>query len=111
MIELSDRIANLTPAKRELLACQLRKKEVAALRSGSIPRRRDPLSPAPLSFTQQRLWFLDQLDPGSFLYNVPINIRLTGRLERGLLQSILNEIIKRHETLRTTFQKLEQDPV
>ncbi|GAA6615779.1 non-ribosomal peptide synthetase [Scytonema sp. NUACC26] len=65
----------------------------------------------PASFAQQRLWFLDQLIPGSTIYNVPTAIRLTGRLNCTALQQALQEIVCRHETLRTTFQILEGEVV
>ncbi|MEW6738172.1 MAG: condensation domain-containing protein, partial [Acidobacteriota bacterium] len=57
----------------------------------------------PLSFAQQRLWFLDQLEPNSAFYNIPAAIRLNGQLNVSALQQSINEVIKRHEILRTTF--------
>ncbi|WP_257236992.1 non-ribosomal peptide synthetase [Nostoc sp. 'Peltigera malacea cyanobiont' DB3992] len=57
----------------------------------------------PASFAQQRLWFLDQLIPGNAIYNVPTVIRLTGSLKLAALEQTFNEIVLRHETLRTTF--------
>ncbi|HEX2081374.1 MAG TPA: amino acid adenylation domain-containing protein, partial [Longimicrobium sp.] len=59
--------------------------------------------PLPLSFAQQRLWFLDRLQPGSPLYNVPAALRLTGELNGPALARALGEIVRRHESLRTTF--------
>lgn len=63
-----------------------------------------------LSFAQQRLWFLDQLQPGS-VYNIPVAVRLTGSLSIPVLQQTLNEIVRRHETLRTNFLTLEGQPL
>ncbi len=65
----------------------------------------------PLSFAQQRLWFLDQLEPGSAAYHVPILIRLTGSLDVGTLEQSIREVVDRHESLRTTFRKLKDGPV
>ena len=70
--------------------------------------RRDHM---PLSFAQQRLWFLDQLAKGTALYNIPIALRLKGQLNISALENSLNEIIRRHETLRTTFSEVNGEPV
>ncbi len=67
--------------------------------------------PLPLSFAQQRLWFLDQLDPDNPLYNVPLAIRLTGMLHRDALSRSFNEIVRRHEVLRTTYAFKDDQPV
>ncbi len=67
--------------------------------------------PLPLSFAQQRLWFLDQLEPANPLYNTPGALRLTGRLDVVALERALTEIVRRHETLRTTFQTVDGTPV
>jgi len=65
----------------------------------------------PLSFAQQRLWFLDQLEPGNFFFNMPVAFRLTGGLDAAVLERAVNEVIKRHESLRTTFSEVEGQPV
>ncbi|HEX8355542.1 MAG TPA: condensation domain-containing protein, partial [Pyrinomonadaceae bacterium] len=57
----------------------------------------------PLSFAQQRLWFLDQLEPGASAYNLPAAVRLDGQLDADALSASLLKIVGRHETLRTTF--------
>ncbi len=68
-----------------------------------VPLPRDPEG-LPLSFGQQRLWFLDQLYPGSPLYNVPGTLRLRGPLAAAALAGALTEVIRRHEVLRTVFR-------
>ena len=75
-----------------------------------------PILPVPrngnlaLSFAQQRLWFFDQLEPGLSAYNIPAAVRLKGRLNLAALEQSLNEIVKRHESLRTTFGKVDGRP-
>ncbi|HEX8148765.1 MAG TPA: amino acid adenylation domain-containing protein, partial [Pyrinomonadaceae bacterium] len=64
----------------------------------------------PLSFAQQRLWFLDQLEPGGSAYNVPSAVRLEGPLDLGALERTVGEIVRRHETLRTSFPTAEGRP-
>src|SRR6185503_15776090 len=65
----------------------------------------------PLSFAQQRLWFLHLLDPQSSAYNMPFALRLVGQLDIPALERTLNEIVRRHEVLRTTFDALDGEPV
>jgi len=65
----------------------------------------------PLSFAQQRLWLIDQLDPGSPAYNMPLALRLTGEVAPGRLGSIFAAIVRRHEVLRTTFAVHAGQPV
>ncbi|MCP3142127.1 non-ribosomal peptide synthase/polyketide synthase [Pyxidicoccus sp. QH1ED-7-1] len=65
----------------------------------------------PLSFAQQRLWFLDRMGPGGSHYNIPMALRIEGALDAGVLDRCLTEIVRRHEVLRTTFTEDAQGPV
>lgn len=86
-----------------------------ALRNGAAapPRleRTSHTGPLPLSFAQQRLCFLDQLESGSVFYNVPAAVRLSGPLNVEALQRALDEIVRRHEILRTSFPFVNDQPV
>ncbi|MBD2414279.1 non-ribosomal peptide synthetase [Nostoc calcicola FACHB-389] len=70
-----------------------------------------PAKVYPLSFAQQRLWFIERLEPGNPAYNIFLAVKLKGQLEITLLEQSLNEIIRRHETLRTTFTTVNGEPV
>ena len=65
----------------------------------------------PLSFAQERLWFLDQFKPDSAAYNIPMALYLEGAVDAGLLQRCLNGVIQRHEALRTRFETVHGNPV
>ncbi|MCP4655141.1 MAG: AMP-binding protein, partial [bacterium] len=71
------------------------------------PRTREARETLPLSFAQQRLWFLDRFEPGSALYNIPMLLRLKGRLDPSALGRALGEIVRRHEVLRTRFDEVD----
>jgi amino acid adenylation domain-containing protein len=101
----------LSPEKQELLALAFRKRGTKAKRQESVPVRRTDVGPCELSFAQQRLWFLEQLDPHTPTYNIPSALRIEGELDQKALEASLNEIIRRHEALRTTFQEIDQKPV
>jgi len=72
---------------------------------------RDPSLPVPLSFAQQRLWFLHELDPQSAVYNITTRLNVRGVLRSDVLQRCLDEIVQRHESLRTTFVAEDGRPV
>jgi amino acid adenylation domain-containing protein len=76
----------------------------------SIPRRQ-PSHSGPLSFAQRRLWFVDQLEPNGTAYNIPDAVRLTGPLDIQVLERCLQEIVRRHEVLRTTFSSVGGEPI
>jgi len=101
------RLAALSPERRKLLEQRL--KGVSSAPSG-IPRR-PAGAPLVLSFAQQRLWFLDQLVPGSPFYNIPSAVPLKFALNVDVLLRCLNEIVRRHEALRTTFTSTAGKPV
>jgi amino acid adenylation domain-containing protein len=109
-IDLTTRRAQLSAAKRALLEKRLAGQQTGLAESQTIPRRGTHLS-APLSFAQQRLWFLHQLEPDSIAYNMPTALRLNGRLDPDALEWGINEIIRRHESLRTTFRLVNNQPV
>ncbi|SHM78877.1 amino acid adenylation domain-containing protein [Duganella sacchari] len=91
--------SKLSASKQALLAKWLQGKVKT---QSSIPRRPADVQAA-LSFAQQRLWFLDQYEPGSPFYNMPMALRLTGTLATDALNRTLNELVRRHATLRTVF--------
>src|SRR5678815_4839980 len=97
---MSGQIADLSSKNLEMLELELEQKgielseETSALPSNSFP----------LSFSQQRLWFLDQFEPGNPFYNLMLAVRLIGRLDMRAFQLTFHEIIRRHETLRTNFR-------
>jgi amino acid adenylation domain-containing protein len=74
-----------------------------------VPRKRGDATP--LSFAQQRLWFIDQLEPNNSFYNVPAAVRLSGELDVHALERTVTEIVRRHEVLRTTFASVNGEPV
>ncbi len=80
---------------------QAREQQLGLVAPPIEPVPRD--KPLPLSFAQLRLWFLDQLEPGNLFYNMPMAVRMVGQLDVDALERALNEIIRRHEVLRTTF--------
>ncbi|MBC6430914.1 hypothetical protein FM036_08780 [Nostoc sp. HG1] len=111
MSDLSRRIAVLSPEKLKLLAQRLNsKKNDVFSRTAIIPQSRE-CNTFPLSFAQQRLWFLDQLQPGNIAYNIFQGLRLIGRLNIPALQQSFNEVVQRHEALRTTFTAVDGQPI
>ncbi|MEM9008075.1 MAG: amino acid adenylation domain-containing protein, partial [Cyanobacteria bacterium P01_F01_bin.86] len=112
MSNLIKDIANLSPEKRELLMQRLKQKRgnLAPQTPKIRPQSRES-GTYPLSFAQQRLWFLEQLEPGNPFYNQPAAAYLTGSLNLAVLEQSLNEVGRRHETLRTTFSLIEEKPV
>jgi len=98
MDNLSNSIGALSPEQRELLTLL-------------VQEQGSKFNAFPLSFAQQRLWFLDQLEPGSPAYNIAAAVRMQGPLDLAALKQSFDEIVRRHESLRTTFTSIEGKPV
>ncbi|MCA1568672.1 MAG: amino acid adenylation domain-containing protein [Acidobacteria bacterium] len=102
MNDLAERLRDLTPAQRQLLKQQLRQKNSKSLKAHVIPAREEHRA-LPLSLDQERLWFIDQIEPNSIAYNLCSAFRLTGQLDLPALERSVDELLRRHEALRTTF--------
>ncbi len=105
---LADALERLTPEQRALLAKRMLLKRAPEDRT--IPRRREA-GPVPASFGQERLWFLEQLEPGSPAYHLTLAFWVEGALDAGALRRALRRLVRRHEALRTTFRSVEGQPV
>ncbi|MBA2350595.1 MAG: TauD/TfdA family dioxygenase [Burkholderiales bacterium] len=104
-------MAHFSVTHKLLLAKILAAKRIhISARKREIPRR-SASGAAPLSYAQEQLWFTDQLEPGTHAYNIVRAMRLKGRLDVVALERSLNEIVRRHEVLRTTFIEVEGAPV
>lgn len=102
MSKLAERLTTLSPQQRALLEMRLRERGVSSLRPQTIPRRGERDS-CPLSIDQERLWFVSRLEPDSYAYNLTSAVRVGGPLKFSVLKQSFDEVIKRHEILRTTF--------
>src|ERR1044072_2531090 len=109
MTNLDERIAALSSQQRALLELRLKNQAAETSKLQIIRRRGD--NTAPLSFAQQRMWMLYQFDPDSSVYNIGSNMRLRGPLDVAVLEQSLNEVVRRHETLRSTFTEINGQPL
>ncbi len=109
MSNLAERLTTLSPQQRALLERQLRERGVNALVPQTIARRGAD-EPCPLSIDQERLWFISCLEPDSPAYNLTTAVRVSGRLKKSVLRRSFDEVIKRHEILRTTFPARDGEP-
>src|SRR5205085_670578 len=110
MSEVLGRVDKLSPERRALLQKILRQ-QAGWAREPDVISPREGGGPAPLSFAQERLWFLHQMEPEGAGYNMPRSIRLRGSLDAGALERALGALTERHESLRTTFRPVEQGAV
>jgi amino acid adenylation domain-containing protein/thioester reductase-like protein len=101
---------NAAQQKQALLRQLLQEKGIKTPQIPPIPCRTSA-EPCPLSFAQERLWFLDQLEPNSTAYNLSTALRIKGLLRPDILERSFSEVIQRHEILRTSFPQLGQQPV
>ncbi|MFG3555886.1 condensation domain-containing protein [Micromonospora sp. NPDC047557] len=116
--DLHPDLADLTPEQRELLALRLRQSRASQSRASearagrpdtAVPAPRSGGVPAsyPLSFTQEQLWFLDRLEPGTPVYNVPFAERITGPLDVTALHRAVDAVVARHDALRIVFASVD----
>ena len=99
----------LTEAKRLLLEKRLRgEAKASGPKVPEITRRGGTVHP--MSYAQERLWFLDQLEPGSPFYNIPVASLVSARIDIPTLEAALTEIVRRHESVRTVFRLQDGEP-
>src|SRR5215468_7037010 len=105
----SDRELDHDRKRQALFEALLAREQVeVSPRESGIPRTTDNIGQ--LSFAQERMWFLNEFRPESALYNIPMALRLRGELDAAALQHALNEIIQRHEPLRTRVRVIDGQP-
>lgn len=109
MSKIAERIAKLSPDRQQLLTRLLKQDQIDLSQAVIMPRVRNS-NHAPLSFAQQRLWLVLELDPDNIAYNIPEAFLVKGRLDVTVLARSFTEIVRRHEILRTTFQVIDGEP-
>lgn len=108
--QLSQRLAALSPEQQMLLQKRLRQKATEAHGPRKIIRQNDRCY-FPLSFAQERLWFISQMEPDNPAYNVPQVMQFKGPLIVSVLERTFSELVRRHDILRTTFRFDDEDPM
>jgi amino acid adenylation domain-containing protein len=109
MTDIISRLADLSPEKQRLLALKLKlKADAAAASAGHVGERP---SEFPASFAQRRMWLLDRLEPGSTAYSMPRVWRIPGPLDVAALERAVDELVRRHETLRTHLEERGEELV
>ncbi|MEH2147514.1 amino acid adenylation domain-containing protein [Nostoc sp.] len=114
MSDILKRLEALSPEKRELVLQKLKKQQQSPQHNGKLTPPLTSISreqSLPLSFAQQRLWFLDQLEGENCVYNVPFFWQINGFLNVSALEQAITEIVQRHEVLRTSFCVVDESPI
>src|SRR5437763_12532354 len=96
-------IETFDPVQLEFLRRRLRKSRKKSNPTAAAIPRLPEADAYPASFAQQRLWFFDQWQPGSPAFNIPAGVRMRGALDLAVLNRSFNEVLRRHESLRTTI--------
>ncbi len=112
MKDLSARITALNAEQRAVFEAALKAKGLRAPQVDQIPRRpREDTNLFPTSIDQERLWFIEQLQPGNAAYNIFSASRIRGPLDAAVMERVVKELIARHEVLRTTFTVVDDEPM
>jgi amino acid adenylation domain-containing protein len=112
LTDLEKRLAALSPEQRKVLLRRLNREATPKdTEEQTISPQARETNVFPLSFSQQRLWILDKMGPGNAAYNLPMAIRFRGTLHVTALEKCINEIVHRHETLRTSFTVVDGNPM
>ncbi len=104
--ELLKNYHTFSKEKKKLFEAMLKEKGIEITDYVILPQKREG-NPIPASFAQRRLWFLEQFEPGSPLYIIPIAVKVKGKLNESLLEKTINTIVERHEVLRTSFKSID----
>lgn len=105
---MTDALAGLSESERDRLLAELERRAAAP---NDVPSHGPRPEHLPLSFEQQRLWVLERFAPGTSTYTMPFAVTLRGPLDGRALERALDEIVRRHEILRTTFELRDEQPV
>ncbi|HEX6912006.1 MAG TPA: amino acid adenylation domain-containing protein [Longimicrobium sp.] len=108
--DLAAKRAALSDTKRALLQARLKAKDIAAPSHDAVTRCAGPGPVHPLSFAQERMWFMSQYDPDLPIYNVPLAILVRADLDVEALERALSEVVRRHEALRTVYRLVDGEP-
>jgi amino acid adenylation domain-containing protein len=112
MKDVAARITALSPEQRAVFEAALKAKGLRAPQVDQIPRRpREDTNLFPTSIDQERLWFIEQLQPGNAAYNIFSASRIKGPLDASIMERVVNELVARHEVLRTTFTVVDDQPM